>query len=527
MARRRTLMHRLQDLVRLHRQKTGARETARLLGMGPNTERRYREALEQAGLWDAEVDALPTLEQLKAAVHNAYPPTQPKQQQSSLADYCSQVQEWVKKGLKPRAIYDRLRLQKPDFGGSLSAVKRLYHALRRAQGVQPQDVAIPVQTAPGEIAQVDLGYVGKLLDPVSMTLRKAWCFVMVLGYSRHRGVRIVFDQKMGTWLQLHVEAFAELGGVVATVVPDNLKAAVLRAAFTVDDRSELNRSYRELARHYGFKIDPTPAYDAPKKGKVEAGVKYVKGNFFVGRQQQDVERVRRELSQWVYQIAGTREHGTPHKQPLEPLEAIERAALLPLPTKPWEPMLWRSAKVHQDAHIALDKRLYWVPFQLIGQQVWVRATAHTVVLYADDERVATHDRRGSGYRSTQQGHLPAPRAPLRHRSRAYWEQRAEALGEPVGLYIRAVFDSDDVLLQLRTVQAIVTHLETFPLSRARAACQRAEHLGSYSYGAIKNILRAGLDLLPLPESAPTPASLPAPRFARSAAHFHKAAGGTA
>ena len=52
--------------------------------------------------------------------------------------------------------------------------------------------------------------------------------------------------------------------------------------------------------------------------------------------------------------------------------------------------------------------------------------------------------------------------------------------------------------------------------RAVAACVRAQHFGCRSYGAIKNILRQGLDLEPLPSttSAPTP-QLAVPRFARS------------
>jgi transposase len=241
-------MHRLQDLVRLHRLKTGARETARLLGMGPNTERLYREAIAQAGLLDGAPDALPALEELKAAVLAARPPALPTQQVTSLERYREVIAILVAKGLGPRAIFDRLRLEHPDFAGSHSAVKRLYRALRRERGVAAEDVAIPVETAPGEIAQVDFGYVGKLLDPATRTLRKAWCFVMVLAYSRHMVVRVVFDQKIETWLQLHIEAFAELGGVPETVVPDNLKAAVVRAAFAAGDMSELNRSYRELAR---------------------------------------------------------------------------------------------------------------------------------------------------------------------------------------------------------------------------------------------------------------------------------------
>src|SRR6185436_19060726 len=255
------------------------------------------------------------------------------------------------------------------------SVKRLCRALRKAQGVRAEDVAIPVETQPGEVAQVDFGYVGKLFDPETMTLRKAWCFVMVLGYSRHMFVRVVFDQKTETWLYLHVEAFAELGGVVETVVPDNLKAAVIRAAFAVDGTTELNRSYRELARHYVFKIDPTPPFDAAKKGKVEAGVKYVKGNFFPGREKTDAGEVRRELARWVVEIAGTRTHGTTFKRPLEVFEEIEKPALRPLPRVPFEPVVWRKATVHRDTHIAFGRRLYSVPWRLVGTEVWVQATA--------------------------------------------------------------------------------------------------------------------------------------------------------
>ena len=132
-------------------------------------------------------------------------------------------------------------------------------------------MAIPVETEPGEVAQVDFGEVGRLFDPETQRLRRAWAFVMVLGFSRQMVVRVVFDQKLTTWLRLHVEAFEELGGVVRTVVPDNLKAAVIRAAFGVSSSTALNRSYRELARHYGFKVDPTPPYAPQKKGKVESG----------------------------------------------------------------------------------------------------------------------------------------------------------------------------------------------------------------------------------------------------------------
>jgi hypothetical protein len=37
-----------------------------------------------------------------------------------------------------------------------------------------------VARAPGSEAQVDVGSAGRLLDPVTGTLRKTWAFVMIL-----------------------------------------------------------------------------------------------------------------------------------------------------------------------------------------------------------------------------------------------------------------------------------------------------------------------------------------------------------
>src|SRR5262245_3115314 len=91
--RRRTEMHGLQERVRLHRLNTHAREVARLLKMGPNTEREYREALTRAALLDGPVDAIPSLEALKAAVLAQRPPVTPPQQQSSVAAFQRCIEE--------------------------------------------------------------------------------------------------------------------------------------------------------------------------------------------------------------------------------------------------------------------------------------------------------------------------------------------------------------------------------------------------------------------------------------------------
>lgn len=522
--RKRVDMDRLQDLVRLHRMGTGDREVARLLSMSPNTERQYRRALLAAGLLEGSVDELPELDVLKRAVEAQLPQKVALQQVSTLQQWMDAIVGLQGKGLGPRAIYDRLLLEDEAFRQerpSLSAVKRVCARLRKARGVVEQDVAIPVETKPGEVAQVDFGAIGKLFDPVERVMRKAYVFVMVLGHSRHMVARIVFDQKVATWLWLHVEAFEELGGVPEVVVPDNLKSAVIRAAFGVGGATALNRSYRELARHYGFKVDPAPIYQPKKKGKVEAGVKYVKGNFFRGRDEVDVAELKPKLARWVREVAGVRVHGTTGRRPLDVFEAEEQRALLPLPAKRYQLVIWKKALVHRDSHVEYERRLYSVPWRLIGSTVWLQVTNESLLVFANDERVATHSRRGTDLRSTNDEHLPEHRAPLRHRSRAWWEERAARIGPETASYVKEIFDSDDVLSQLRPVQAIVMHLERHPVERAENASRRARHFGSYDYRALKNILTRGLDYEPLPAAAAAVTSSPQEsfRFARSAAEL--------
>ena len=100
-------MEQLQELVRLHRMKTGDREVARLLSVSPNTERQYRRALEGSGLLAGPVDEIPSLEVLKAAVAQVLKPNQlPPQQQSSIEPWLERVEKFRLRGLGPRAIYD-------------------------------------------------------------------------------------------------------------------------------------------------------------------------------------------------------------------------------------------------------------------------------------------------------------------------------------------------------------------------------------------------------------------------------------
>jgi len=514
MGAKRTEMHRLQELIRLHRMGRSQRAISNQLRMGRRTVRRFMAALESAGVLAGEPTDLPDSAALRAVIDEHLPGTTAPRQVSSVGEWQEVIGKLHGMGAGPTAIYDHLRLNVESFEGSLSSVKRLCKRLTHEAGPRAADVAIPVETVAGEVAQVDFGYVGKIYDAKDGVLRKAWIFVMTLGFSRHMYCDIVFDQKVSTWCELHVRAFHFFRGVPKVIVPDNLKAAVIRAAFGVDGDAALNRTYAELARHYGFQVDPAPPRAPKKKGKVERSILYIKNNFFKTWESQDLKSDRKQLTLWNLEIAAMRIHGTTGKRPIDVFNDSERQALLPIPKDRWESVIWKVATVHVDCHVQVEGAFYSVPWRRVGEKLWLQSGAHSVSIYRDDVVLCSHSKGVRGERKTVDAHLPEDRRDLRHRSRSYWEERAASVGTDVHRLVLAIFDATDVLMQLRKVQAIVTHLETFPRDRANKAAVRALHYESLSFKAVKNILSKGLDLEPLP-GGPTRAWSQGSRFART------------
>lgn len=521
-------MHQLQELVRLHRLGRPAREVARALALDRKTERKYRRRIASADLLSGDPDNLPTLAALRAAVKPTRRPT-PPQEQSSVLAYSAYIDGKRREGFGPTAIHNLLVDLHGDDVGSLSAVKRLFARLKKADGVRPTDVAIPVHTAPGQQAQVDFGYVGKLVDPATGTRRKAWVFVMTLSYSRFTFACLVFTQDIDTWLACHRAAFAAFGAVPRVAVPDNLKAAVIRAVFGATEMGMLNRSYRDMARAYGFRIDPTPAYSPEKKGKVESAVKYVKNSFLLPRLAEftDIDDANQRLARWLAETANVRTHGTTGQQPVALLEQCERLAMLPLPASPVLPAVWREARVGRNSHITVAKRFYSVPWTHIGKTAHVRIRGDALSVFVDDVRVAEHRTTGDTPWSTLPSHLPEGRRDLADRDPANWFRRAAAMGEEVEAYAHFVMDSDAVHYPLRRVQSIVRQLERLTPERARSVVARAARFGAAEPDAIRRIITDKLDLTEtLAEGFVDPRWATSARFARQASEFLAASGGT-
>lgn len=252
MSRGRMATMELQELVRLQRLGRRPREIARVMPCSPNMEREYRLLLAAAGLLEGPPEVLPARDSLRAAVDQTRPARPPADEVSSAERWAGEANAMRRAGLGPQVIWDGLPASEPSFAANLSAIKRPCVRQRSAEPVRPGDVVIPVHTAPGDVAQVEFDHIGRLADAEGH-LHKPWIFVLVLGHSRRLWDLITLDQSAETWARVHIEAFEALVGVPRTPVPDNLKAAVTRAAFGADrDELVVHQGYRELARHQGL-----------------------------------------------------------------------------------------------------------------------------------------------------------------------------------------------------------------------------------------------------------------------------------
>lgn len=491
----------IRQLLLLLRAHQTEREIRHLTGLARDTIRRYKKWADEQQL--LSVETLPNDEQLQSVLDSTLPPLVPPQNQSTVEPFADFVTELREDHVEMAAIF--ARLQERGYTGSYSAVWRF---VTKSEANNPE-VVLRIETPPGYEAQVDFGDAGHFLDPATGLPRRTYVFVMTLSFSRHHYAELVFDQTALTWLAAHTRALNYFGGVPQRVVIDNLKAGIQKAAW---EDPEVNRSYAELAEHYGFLISPCRPATPQHKGKVESGVHFVKRNFLPAREPVDILQGNRDLLRWCAQV-GQRQHGTTHKKPAEQFDAIEKTALQPLPRTAYDLGVYKKAKLHRDGYVVFDGSYYSAPERLIGSTLWVRGGLTTVRLLTEDHHVVfTHDRaREPGQRVTHPDHLPTARAAALPRSPHLLKQQAAEVGPHTLALVEAVL-SDPVVDKTGSAGRVLRLADKHSSVRLEAACERAMRFSDPRYTTVRDILSQGLEAQTTPIPQPTPAST----FARNA-----------
>jgi len=281
-----------------------------------------------------------------------------------------------------RILFQELRRER-GYTGGYGTVKNAVRPLR-AEATVTSLTQLRFETAPGEQAQVDWGQAKVRFSDVPVEVH---IFVMTLGYSRRAWVEGFVNERVGTLLAAHEHAFEHFGGVCAELLFDRMRTVIIG---TVDGRPRWNPRFEAFAKHWGFHPRVCRPYRAQTKGKVESGVKYVKGNFLPGRVFRDLEDFNEQLRAWNAEIADLRIHGTTHQRPIDRF-ALEANALTVTRGHPsFLQAMMRDRVVAEDWLVSIDANRYSVPWRLIGKTVQVVRTGENWRITYAGQLVAEH-----------------------------------------------------------------------------------------------------------------------------------------
>jgi transposase len=187
----------------------------------------------------------------------------------------------------------------------------------------------------------------------------------------------------------------------------------------------------------------------------------------------------------------------------ELFERVDRPALRPLPLSPYELAEWKHVRVAPDYHVELEGHYYSVPYQLLRQQLGLRATARTVEVFHKGKRVAAHRRdRRKGQHTTLTEHMPKAHQAYLEWTPARLVQWAEKTGGATAELVEAILRSRLHPQQgFRSCLGLLRLGDKHGAERLEAACQRALLIRGLSYKSVKSILDHGLDQQPLAEPA--------------------------
>jgi transposase len=399
------------------------------------------------------------------------------------------AQELKRKGVTLSLLWQEYRAAHPEgYGYTWFCQRFAAHRLRASPSFRNRHEA-------GAAMQTD--YAGPtidVIDPKTGVIHQAQIFVAVLGASSLTFAMASFSQRLPDWIEGQVQALSYFGGVPKAIVCDNLKAGVVKALWF---EPTLNRTFAAMAEHYDTTILPTRSRKPRDKGKVEGAVLIVERWILARLRNQRFFSLADLNAAIAILLEDLNNRPMRHlgKSRRQMFEEIERAALAPLPSAPFEYAEWKTAKVHPDYHVEVDKTFYSVPHRLIGRRVEVRLTSRLVEIFQDHQRVASHVRRSQrGGHVTVNDHMPKAHQRYANMTPASLIKKAGRLGPNVAILIeRMMRERPHPEQGYRSAMGVIALARRYEPARLEAACERALAINAISYASVNAILKSGLD----------------------------------
>jgi len=362
------------------------------------------------------------------------------------------------------------------------------------QDEQKRRATMHIQRKPGEQVEVDwAGDPAYIFDPDTGEITEAHIFVGVMTYSQYTYVEAFINEQQKAWITAHVHMYDYFGGVAKVLVSDNCATAVNIKKSTWYT-PELNKTYYEMAEHYGTAIIPARIRKPKDKPNVEGAVHLVSTwitaslrneQFFSLVELNSVikEKLVRFNANLFQKKEGSR---------LSIFLGEEKPLLATLPATRFELADWREATVQFNYHIVVNKMYYSVPYQYIKTKVNVRVCESTIEVYYKQSRISSHRRLfgRTGQYSTVIEHMPVDHQKYLDWNGDRFRRWAEKIGVSTNEVINGILTSCRVEQQsYRSCMGLLKLSERYAPGLLEEACKRALTFShSPSYKIIKNLL---------------------------------------
>lgn len=497
------------EIVRRWQAGATIRGLARATGLSRNTIRKYVQKAGGCGLTrdgpaPSEAQLISLVQVNVAGPRQMVVPTE-----SVLKPWAEDIQKWAQ-GERLQLTRIRELLEGQGCRVSYNSLRRF--VVRHGWSKKGSNTTVRMaDTRPGEVAEMDFGRLGLVMDPETGCKRLAWAMVVVLGYSRHSFVWPMFQQQLSDVIEGLEAAWAFFQGMPRYLVLDNFPAAV---AGPDPLEPRLTRGFLEYVQRRSFFADPARVRHPKDKPKAESGVRFVQERFFKGGQFHGLADLRAQARRWCLETAGQRVHGTTRRLPLVVFREEEQASLLPWNGEPYVVPDWRDVTVHPDHHIAFRYAIYSAPDSTCppGTKLEVRGDHELVRLYKRGVLVKVHPRQPRGGRYTDPNDYPAELTPYTLRSPNHYRRKSAELGQAVGAFADRLLGGPTPWGKIRQAQKLLSLGERYTAPRLEAACQKALSVDLVDVRRVERILKEAL------EAETTPAAirrtLPPGRFAR-------------
>jgi transposase len=448
-------------------------------------------------------------------------PDKLKAKNTRIPDYEKVHRELGRKNVTLTLLWDEYCASCRDSGEipySYSHFVLNYHKFARSE-----KATMHLSHKPGEKMQVDwAGATACIVDSIVGEPITASIFVAVLPCSGYSYAEAFLNQTQESWTAAHIHAFEYFGGTPRILVPDNLKTGVENPS-----RSELviNKTYNELAEHYGCAVIPARVKKPKDKAAVEGAVGNI-STWIIAALRNSKFFSLHELNEAIRDKLLVFNEKPFQKKPGSRYTAFmeeEKEFLTPLPKERYESAVWKKLTPGFNYHISVDKNFYSVPYEYIKQELDVRVTAASVEVFYNSLRICSHPRHHGrpGFYKTIPAHMPE-----KHKAYSEWNAErflswAKSNGESTRIVISAILSSHKIEQQgYRSCIGVLKLADKYGAQRLEAACVKAlSYTPSPSYKNIDAILKSGSDKADSSEKSEKPAIDETHSFIRGAEYY--------